>query len=161
MWQSFTSDKALFRTVMAVDIVTAIGILAFGLMLFITNVIYPFGTGSEEEAMRRFSVRMASDTVCSLTVSVFLIGQIVCAILAAFRRFRFTVGVALIYYVSQLFVIIACLMPFILLNSEALVDYMLPVYTVVGSFTLVTVVMCAISTVLHRASAVKERKETT
>lgn len=146
--KDFTIQKIALFTL---SIILAVGLLAHSVIYFCLNTFFnPFSSLQEHEKALYLWGRSLSENICSVFCALYVLGLIVFAIKLSTINSQVSAKRLGLFLVLQFAIIGICTFPFAIINTFAYGDYLVPIYTVVPSLLLISIIYFVVSRIPHQ-----------
>lgn len=142
--KEFTVQKIALFTL---SIILAVGLLSHSVVRFcLDTFLNPFSPLQEDEIALRLWARSLSEHICSVFCVLYVLGLIVFAIKL---KSQISAKRLALFLVFQLAIMGICTVPFAI-GSAFAGDYLVPIYAVVPSLLLISIIYFAASKIPHQ-----------
>ena len=143
--KKFTVQKIALFTL---SIILAVGLLSHSVVRFcLDTFLNPFSPLQEDEITLRLWARSLSEHICSVFCALYVLGLIVFAIKL---KSQISAKKLPLFLVFQLAIMGICTVPFAIGSTFAYGDYLVPIYAVVPSLLLISIIYFAASKIPHQ-----------
>lgn len=133
------------------SIILAVGLLTHSVIFFCLNTFFnPFSPLQEHEIALRLWGRSLSENICSIFCALYVLGLIFFAVKLIKINSQVSAKRLSLFLVLQLAIIGICTFPFAIINAFAYGDYLVPIYTVVPSLLLISIIYFVASKIPHQ-----------
>ena len=117
------------KTILLLNGVLLVGLLSYSILFFTLNKILNPANLLEELIAQRFYWRDLSEKILALCGVIYLVGHICALYYARKKKVHFSLKALTVYFFIQIGIMIACVVPFGLLDHTYFFDYLFPLWS--------------------------------
>ncbi len=118
------------KTILLLDGVLLVGLLSYSILFFTLNKILNPANLLEELIEQRIFWRDLSEKILALCGVIYLVGHICALYYARKKKVHFSLKSLTLYFFLQIGIMIACVVPFGLLDRTYFFDYLFPLWNI-------------------------------